>query len=66
MLNENKEFRRLQVLSGPDHWVIWSEKLRFEGRVAGISIGIKKKQQHGSYLPWPRYELVMFHSRGNI
>ena len=44
MLNEDKEFRRLQVLSGPDHWVIWSEKLGFEGKVVRITIEIKKSK----------------------
>lgn len=65
MLNENKEFRSVQVLSGSDHWIIWSKKLTSEDKFAGINIGIFKKQ-HGSYLPWSRYELVIFHSKRNI
>lgn len=27
-LNENKESGRLQALSGLDHWIIWTEKVR--------------------------------------
>lgn len=39
---ENKEYGMLQALSILDNWIIWTEKLGFEGRVFGINISILK------------------------
>lgn len=66
MLNENKEFGRLQAFSELDHWIIWTEKLEFEVRVVGINKYKHQKIYMIVVSSMARYELAVFYSRGSI